>query len=153
MTQSFLKIVLTWLMQWFPAPTAAPVVSFIVGPVSNRTPSKKESQMSTLILTDSQKVALALAPADAAGNPAPIDVSTPPVWSSSDDTVLTVTAAADGMSADAVTTGKLGTATISVSADADPSSATKTIAGTLDVQVLAGEAVSLGISAGNPTEK
>ena len=104
-----------------------------------------------LILTDVQKVALAIAPKSAAGNPALVDGT--PAWSSSDETVLTLTVAPDGMSAEAVTTGKLGTAQVNVSADADLGDGTKTITGVLDVEVKASEAVSLDISAGAPTDK
>lgn len=104
-----------------------------------------------LILTDVQKVALAIAPKSAAGNPAAVDGV--PVWSSSDETVLTLTVADDGFSAEAVTTGKLGTAQVNVTADADLGDGTKTITGVLDVEVKASEAVALDISAGAPTDK
>jgi len=53
---------------------------------------------------------------NAAGAPAAVDGA--PVWGSSDDTVLSVVAAADGMSAEIRTVGT-GTARISGSADAD----------------------------------
>jgi len=104
-----------------------------------------------LILTDVQKVALAIAPKSAAGNPAAVDGV--PVWSSSDETVLTLTVAADGFSAEAVTTGKLGVAQVNVTADADLGDGTKTITGVLDVEVKASEAVALDIGAGAPTDK
>ncbi len=107
--------------------------------------------MSTLVLTDSQKVSLSIAPVDAAGQPAPVDGV--PAWASSDDTVLTVAASSDGLACDAVTTGKLGTATVSVTADADMGAGSTEIVGTLDIQVNAGPAVSLGITAGEPSER
>jgi len=102
-----------------------------------------------LILTDSQKVTLAIAPVSKAGNPAVVESS---AWSSSDDTVLTVVAADDGMSAVATVTGVLGSAQVSVSADADMGEGVETLIGTLDVDVVAGQAVSLGISVGAPEE-
>lgn len=101
-----------------------------------------------LTLTDIQKVHLTIAPVDAAGNPAPVDGI--PSWSSSDESVLTVSAAADGMSADAVTVGPLGNAQVNVSADADLGEGIETLTGTLDVEVVASQATSLGISAGVP---
>lgn len=104
-----------------------------------------------LTLTDSQQVNLKVAFADKAGNPASVDGA--PVWTSSDDTVLTVTAAADGLSAVAASTGKLGTAQVTVTADADLGAGNTPIAGTLDVQVLAGQAVSAVVAADAPTEK
>lgn len=104
-----------------------------------------------LNLTDSQQVALAAAFADKAGNPASVDGA--PVWTSSDETVLTVAAATDGLTAVATATGKLGTAQVSVAADADLGEGTATITGVLDVTVLAGSAVAAVVSAGAPTEK
>lgn len=104
-----------------------------------------------LILTDTQQVDLTVAFLDKANNPAPVDGV--PVWSSSDDTVLTVTAGADGLSATAVTTGKLGQAQVSVTADADLGAGTTSISGVLDVSVQAGAAVVANIAAGTPTEK
>ena len=104
-----------------------------------------------LVLTDIQKVSLSITPTSAAGNPAPVDGA--PVWTSSDESVLTVTASADGLSAEAVTTGKLGVAQVSVSADADLGEGVTTITGVLDVEVKASEAVSLAVSAGTPTNQ
>jgi len=104
-----------------------------------------------LLLTDLQQVDLSVAFTDAAGNPAPVDGA--PVWSSSDETVLTVTASADGMTATAVTTGKLGQAQISVTGDADLGAGTTSVAGTLDVTVQASAAVAANIGAGTPTDK
>lgn len=105
----------------------------------------------SLILTDVQKVELSISPTSAAGNPAPLDGA--PVWSSSDESVLVVTASEDGLSAVAVTTGKLGRAQVNVSADADLGEGVKTITGVLDVEVRVSEAVSLAVSAGSPTDK
>lgn len=100
-----------------------------------------------LVLGDDQKVTLSISPVDAKGNPAAVDGA--PAWSSSDDTILAVTAAPDGMSAVAVA-GKIGDAQISVTADADMGGGTTTIAGALDVSVLAGQAVAFTINAGTP---
>lgn len=104
-----------------------------------------------LILTDSQQVDLSVAFLDKANNPAPVDGT--PTWSSSDETVVTLTVAADGLSATAVTTGTLGTAQVSVTADADLGEGTTAISGVLDITVQAGAAVVANINAGTPTEK
>jgi hypothetical protein len=104
-----------------------------------------------LILTDTQQVPLAVAFLNKAGNPAPVDGA--PVWSSSDETVLTVTPAADGLSAVAKATGKLGTAQVSVTADADRGEGVRSISGVLDVTVQPSDAVSASISAGAPEEQ
>lgn len=112
-------------------------------------PGKPVRELKTmkLILGDDQKVTLSISPVDAKGNPAAVDGA--PAWSSSDDTILAVTAAPDGMSAVAVA-GKIGDAQISVTADADMGGGTTTIAGALDVSVLAGQAVAFTINAGSP---
>lgn len=104
-----------------------------------------------LKLTDSQQCKLAIKPTDKAGNVAPIDGA--PDWRSSNSEVVTVTPSADGLSADVVTTGALGTATVSVSADADLGEGTKQISGSIDIEVGAGEAVTVEVTAGTPEEK
>jgi hypothetical protein len=96
-----------------------------------------------LQLTDSQQVHLTLAEKDKAGNP--VSPSTVPVWLSSNTDVVTLSVAADGLSADAVTTGAIGSATISASSD--------NLTGTLDVTVVPGAAVTIELDAGTPTEK
>lgn len=101
-----------------------------------------------LILTDIQKVSLSISPKSAAGNPAAVDGV--PVWQVSDENVLSLQTAEDGMSAVVSTTGQLGTAQVSVSADADLGEGVQTITGVLDVEVKASAAVTLDISAGVP---
>lgn len=101
-----------------------------------------------LVLPVDHKVPASIQPVDAKGNPAAVEGA--PVWSSSADTIVTVTAASDGMSAEIVPVGPLGTAQINVSADADLGSGVKAIVGVLDVQTAAGEAVSLQILTGAP---
>lgn len=105
-----------------------------------------------LILTDSQQVPLTVGFTDKANNPAQVQDGSI-VWSSSDETVLTVSAAADGLSATAVATGKLGTAQVNVTADADLGAGTTSISNVLDVTVQAGAAVQANISPGTPVEK
>ena len=102
-------------------------------------------------LTDVQKVIGSIAPKDAAGNPAPVDGI--PVWASSDTAVITVTAAPDGMSAVVEAVGPLGTAQVSVSADADTGEGVTTITALVDIEVLASEATALGITFGVPEAK
>jgi hypothetical protein len=121
------------------------------GVVDKLNKNNENERQTMLLLTDTQQVDLSVAFLDKAGNPAVVDGA--PVWSSSDDTVLTVTAAADGLSATAVATGKLGQAQVSVTADADLGAGTTSISGTLDVTVQAGSAVVANIAAGTPTEK
>jgi len=101
-----------------------------------------------IILTDEQQVAVTAGFTTAAGNPARVDGV--PVWRSSDETIATVTPAADGLSAVVGTAGGLGTAQISVEADADLGAGTRLITGLLDVEVRAAEAVAAIVTAGVP---
>jgi hypothetical protein len=104
-----------------------------------------------LILTDEQKVKLSVGFFTKAGNPAKIDGL--PTWASSDPSIITVTVSEDGLSADAVTAGPLGTVQVTVSADADLGEGTRLITGVLDIEVRAAEAVSANIAAGTPESK
>lgn len=106
--------------------------------------------MATLILTDSQQVDLSIDPRDKKNKPAKVDGA--PVWASSNEAVITVTAAADGMSA-TVVAGEPGDAQVNVSADADLGDGVTTLTGTLDVTVTAGAATTLAVNAGAPTEQ
>jgi len=105
----------------------------------------------SLALTATQKVGIAVNPVDAAGNPAKVDGV--PTWVSSDESVITLEVATDGLAASAVTTGKLGVAQVQVSADADVGAGVEAIGGVLDIEVLGGKAVALNVTAGVPEEK
>jgi hypothetical protein len=108
----------------------------------------KEAQM--LLMTIDQKVTLSIQPVDRLGNPARVDGA--PVWTLSDGAVGAIEPAADGMSATFVSAA-LGITQLVVKADADLGAGTRTIQGTLDIQVESGEAVSLAIVAGAPEPK
>lgn len=127
------------------APSAQ--AQFTIGPVELKT----KGVATMLILTDEQKCGLAVAFTTQAGNPATVDGV--PAWSVSDATVLTLEVAPDGLSAVITTAGPLGTAQVSVSADADLGEGIETITGVLDVEVRAARAVTVGISAGTPEPK
>jgi hypothetical protein len=83
------------------------------------TPEKRDNvgeiPMADKTLSDIEKCTVVLEEDDAAGNPVPFDFVDPPIWQSSDPTVLTVAAATDGASAHLETTGKLGKAEVTVS--------------------------------------
>lgn len=104
--------------------------------------------MSVLILTDAQKVRLSVGFTNPVGNPAPVDGV--PQWTVSDENIIDLQVAADGLSAEAITKGPLGTAQVTVTADADMGEGTRSITGTLDLEVRASEAVAVGITAGTP---
>jgi len=91
---------------------------------------------------------------DAAGAPAGVDGV--PVWASSDETVLSVVAGADGMSA-VVSSVAPGTARITVSADADLTTGIVPITGVSeDVNVTAAAAplaANMTLTLGAPADK
>lgn len=107
--------------------------------------------LKSMILTDTQEVDLAIRPLDRKGKPAQVDGV--PVWTSSDETICKVTPAADGLSCVAAATVNLGSVQISVSADADLGAGVETISGILDIDIVAGKAVSLGVITGTPREQ
>lgn len=112
-----------------------------------------------LTLRDDQKATLSIAPVDAKGKPAALDGV--PVWAGSDDTVFTVVAAADGLSAVLVAvapnandaTGAPVPARVVVTADADLGSGVTPLTGTLDVVVTGGQATTLTINAAPPASQ
>ena len=97
------------------------------------------------IITDIQELPITLEFKDAAGNAASAPAGVTPAWSVNDDTVGTLTVAADGLSATLASTGKLGTVQVQVTDG--------TITGVLSVEVQASAAVSLAVNAGAPTNK
>jgi len=100
------------------------------------------------ILTADQEVSVSVEFTDNHGNVATVDGV--PVWTSSDDTVLGVLAADDGMSAVIYAQGPDGQAQVSVEADADLGAGTVTLLGLMDIQVVAGQAVSAVMTPGTP---
>ena len=103
---------------------------------------------------NTQQFNAALSITNAAGQPAPVDGV--PVWASSDETVLAVTAAADGMSA-VVACVAPGTARVTVNADADMGAGTVNITGVSeDINVTvdpANQASIVSITLGAPVPK
>lgn len=103
------------------------------------------------LLTADQQVGLSFAATDKYGNPAGIDGT--PTWSSSDESKVTVSVGADGKFATAVTVGPIGTAQVSVRADADLGDGAREVVGVLDIEVIAGEASIVALSAGTAEAK
>lgn len=98
-----------------------------------------------LTLPDDQQDTYTAAFTDKKGQPV-TSFPAPPVWSSSNPGVLAVTATADGFGA-TVVAGSVGTSQISVTAtNADGTQAV----GLDDVSVVAGDAVTAGLTAGTP---
>ncbi len=102
-------------------------------------------------MTNSQQLTAAIQPVDKKGQPALVDGV--PEWASSDETIITVVAAADGMSAVVAAVGPLGSAKVSVTGDADLTGEVKPIFGTLDVTITQGQAVGFKITTSDPVEQ
>jgi hypothetical protein len=104
------------------------------------------------ITTDQQFVGVTLKITDAQGRDAVVDGV--PVWASSDETVLSVMAEADGMTA-TISSVAAGMARVSVSADAKIGAGVKPITGaTEDITVTAGsEAANLTLTLPAPSNK
>ena len=102
-----------------------------------------------LQLTDSQQCTLSVEPVDKKGHKAPVDEASV-TWSSSDEGVATVSGS--GLSA-TVVAKDVGVCQINVSLDADTGEGTRQVAGSLDVTVVPGDAVSLNVKTETPTEQ
>ncbi len=102
-------------------------------------------------LKDNQTVSVTLEVDDVANNPIANAVfSVPPGWQSSDPTIVTVSAAADGLSANVTTTGKLGQAQITVTGTAVDG---RTITGIGDVSVVTSGPATFKLNFGTPVDK
>jgi len=102
-------------------------------------------------LTNSQQILLTLAPKDRRGETAPVDGI--PTWASSDETLLAVLPAADGMSALVKAVGPLGDGRVTATADADLGDGVVPITGAADFTVTPGQATVLELAAGSPEEQ
>lgn len=143
---AMLRRLWAWILGLFRPRNQAAKLTF--NRVSNGTILERDITM--LILTNSQEVDLAIQPLDARGKPAQVDGV--PVWTCSDLSRAQLVASEDGLSC-VVKAVDNGAAQISVSADADLGAGTKTITGVLQLEIVSGSAVSLGIIAGTPREQ
>ena len=107
--------------------------------------------VSMLILTDSQKCSIFISPVDAKGNLAEVQNIT--FKSTNPDVLDVVQDLEDPKKAVVVALGPLGSAQVSVQADADLGEGIETLEGILDVEVKAGKAVALTVDAGTPEEQ
>lgn len=106
-------------------------------------------------LLNTQEAPVSIAITNSQGNPAPVDGV--PVWASSDETVVTVVAADDGMSARVIAGVPGGPARVTVTADADMGAGVTTIQGvTEDITVTldpAQQASVITLTVGAPVPK
>lgn len=122
-----------------------------IGPVSEQaTTGTTRRRKKMLKLTTTQQSALAISGVDRKGQPAGLDSI---VFSSSDPSVATVTPDASDPSKAILKAVAAGTTQINVTADADLGDGVNELTGVLDVNVVAGQAVSLAISTGTVEEQ
>lgn len=101
-----------------------------------------------MLLPDDKTVSATVSYVDAKGNPAQVQGA--PVWASDNEAVVTVAASDDGFSAVVTPAGPLGTAQISVTADADLGDGVESLVTLGSVEVIAGKAVAGAINFGEP---
>jgi hypothetical protein len=102
-------------------------------------------------LPDGNKVKVKISYVDNQGNPAKVDGDV--AWSSSDDTIATVQAdGADTSNAVVSASGTIGQVQIAARADADLGEGVRELITTMDVEVVAGEAVAGTIEPVGPSE-
>ncbi len=106
--------------------------------------------MLEITITNEQQVNVTLHPVTDTGRPAQVDGA--PTWTvQSGD--ATVTPAADGLSADLISSDTPGDTQILVEADADLGSGVITISDIITLHVSHANAANLGLVAGDPTPK
>ena len=103
-----------------------------------------------LTLTDIQMVSLGVNPKSAAGNPASIES---PVWSTSDESIVTVNVDGTGLNAVVTTTGKLGSAQVKFECDAKLGEGVKPLFALLDIEVVPSDAINVDIVTSSPEDK
>lgn len=103
------------------------------------------------VITDSQQFRVSVAFVDKKGNPAPVENI---VFGVSDAALLSITAdPSDPNAATVAAVGPLGTGQVSVQADSLVGDGEAVIAGALDVEVIAGQALTAVFSTGTPDEQ
>ena len=103
--------------------------------------------MANLAIKDTEKVLLTAEPQNAHGTKVPVDGLIG--WASSNELVATLVVSPDGFTAVAVAVAS-GVTTITATADADLTDGIRLVAGSFDLEVSAGEATKIVITAGIP---
>jgi hypothetical protein len=102
-----------------------------------------------VILTSTQEFDVQIVPLDAGGNPAPVEGVT---WEVSNSHIVRLVAI-DDLNQTVQAVGPAGTAQVTVHVDAQIGEGVVELVGTLDVEVLPGQAVTLTVSAGPVREQ
>lgn len=107
--------------------------------------------MPTKIISADQELDLELVISDQYGNSATVDGL--PTWTSGEDSIVALVPSGDGFRAVASAVGPVGTAQVSVRADADLGEGLREIVAVLDIEVVGGEARLVALNAGEPRAK
>jgi hypothetical protein len=105
--------------------------------------------MALIKLNDEQKVTLTIDPRTASNNPADVESIN---WTNSNEGVATLVVSDDKKSATVLSVG-IGATQIGITVDSDLSENVTELSGFVDIEVVASQAVSLGINAGVPELK
>lgn len=100
-------------------------------------------------LRDSEQVVLSVEALDSEGNPANVNIG----WSTSDDTIIAIQPNSNGTVTAIASPGAGGLGMARVTADATDVSDGDVHTGTFDIEVIAGDAVSVNIVPGTPETK
>ena len=110
-----------------------------------------EGDFFMLTMTDTKKVNFTIEAVDIHGHPARVDGV--PEWGVSDDKLLSLVVAEDGMSALVLAVGEIGVGQVTVTIDADMGAGVRQITGIRDITIVGGEAASIVMTAGAPEEQ
>ena len=118
--------------------------------ISVKPKPRKQTTMLEITITNEQQVNVTLHPVTSTGRPAQVDGA--PTWTVQSGN-STVTAAADGLSADLISSDTPGDTEILVEADADLGQGVVPISDIIRLSVAGAQAANLGLVAGDPTPK
>jgi hypothetical protein len=122
-----------------------------VSPTPQHRGKTKGKVIMAFALSESQQVTLSVKFKTKKGHDAKVDGV--PEWLTDNTEVLALTPAPDGLSCLVAAVGPLGTATVSVKGDADLGVGVKPIVGLLEVEVTAGDAATVTLTPGEPSEQ
>lgn len=107
-------------------------------------------KVESMFLKVTQSLPVSLSITDKKGNAAKVDGA--PQWAVTDESLASLSVAEDGMSATLTPIGPLGSFSVQVKADADLGEGVKEIIGELAVELSAGDAEVIALSAGAPSD-
>lgn len=110
----------------------------------------QKRKVDNMFLKVTQAVPVSLSITDKKGNPAKVDGA--PQWAVTAPELATLAVAEDGLSAVVTPVGPIGAFKVQVKADADLGEGVKEIMGELDVELTAGDAEVIALSAGAATD-